>query len=270
MASNFHASIVSRPLVLLTDFGLQDGYTGIMKGVIAHIAPQARIIDLTHHIPPQNILAGRFCLLNAYRYFPPESVFIGVVDPGVGSHRRGIAVRFAEGFFVGPDNGLVSGILRESPCLEAVSLTNTDYWRVPQPSGTFHGRDIFAAVGAHLSLGLALAQLGDPLDSSELVDLPLSPFQIQPGGLEGSIQYIDHFGNLITNMPGNLLRGKSWTVHLSGQMIISGKTYSSVALGTAIALIGSHNYLEIAVNGGNAQEQFGVNWGDSLTLSFLS
>ena len=192
MAGNFHTSTVGRPLVLLTDFGLQDGYTGIMKGVIAQIAPQARIIDLTHHIPPQNILAGRFCLLNAYRYFPPASIFIGVVDPGVGSHRRGIAVRFAEGFFVGPDNGLVSGILRESPCLEAVSLTNADYWRVPQPSGTFHGRDIFAAVGAHLSLGLALEQLGDPLDRLELVDLSLPPLQIQPNSLEGSIQYIQN------------------------------------------------------------------------------
>jgi S-adenosylmethionine hydrolase len=257
-------------LVLLTDFGLQDGYGGIMKGIIIRIAPQATVIDLSHGIPPQNVLAGRFCLLNAYRYFPPETVFIGVVDPGVGSQRRGIAVKFAEGYFVGPDNGLISGILSESPPILAVSLTNSDYWRVPQPSGTFHGRDIFASVGAHLALGVALELLGEPLALKEIVNLSLPPLQVTDLTLTGCIQYIDHFGNLITNIPAALLREKRWAVGLSGYTIPQGQTYSAVPAGKAIALIGSHDWLEIAVNGGNAQDRFGINWGDCCILSFLS
>lgn len=260
---------VGKPLVLTTDFGWRDGYVGIMKGVIAQINSQLRVIDLTHDIPPQNIAAARFCLMNAYPYFPPETVHVAVVDPGVGSQRRAITVQFAEGYFVGPDNGLISGILNFSPAIQAVELTNNSYWRVPHPSKTFHGRDIFAPVAAHLASGVPLEDLGDPIAVESLVSLPLPAIAQTPKSITGCIQYIDIFGNLITNIPQSLCLEYSATIQfikIGNQHIPLGKTYSDVALGNAIALIGSHGWLEIAVNSGNAQKALTVSVGDLVQL----
>ena len=139
----------TKAIAVLTDFGLEDGYVGIMKGVMTTINPNIPIIDLTHQIPPQQIWAARFCLMNAYPYFPKDTVFLAVVDPGVGSQRRSVAIKCSQGYLVGPDNGLFSGILAQDLAVKAVSLTNTDYWRVPNVSLTFHGRDIFAPVAAY-------------------------------------------------------------------------------------------------------------------------
>jgi len=137
-----------RLITLLSDFGLKDVYVGVMKGVIAQINPGLTVVDLTHQIPPQNIAAARFNLMNAYLYFPVGTVHVAVVDPGVGSHRRGIALQIDAGFLVGPDNGLFSGVVHQTGVIAAVELTNAQYWWTPTPSTTFHGRDIFAAVGA--------------------------------------------------------------------------------------------------------------------------
>jgi S-adenosylmethionine hydrolase len=145
-------------ITLLTDFGESDVYVGVMKGVIAQINPGLTVVDLTHQIPPQNIAAARFSLMNAFPYFPKETVHIAVVDPGVGSERRGIALQLDAGFLVGPDNGLFTGVLNQNPVIVAVELTNPQYWRTPTPSNTFHGRDIFAAAGAHLASGIAIEQ----------------------------------------------------------------------------------------------------------------
>jgi S-adenosylmethionine hydrolase len=147
-------------ITLLSDFGLSDVYVGVMKGVIAQINPALTVVDLTHQIPPQNIAAGRFSLMNAYPYFPGGTVHIAVVDPGVGSRRRGVAIQLDAGFLVGPDNGLFSGVLSENPVVAAVELTNPQYWRTLSPSTTFHGRDIFAAVGAHLASGISDRTVG--------------------------------------------------------------------------------------------------------------
>jgi S-adenosylmethionine hydrolase len=256
----------NRIITLLTDFGLQDVYVGVMKGVIAQINPQVQVIDLTHQIPPQNIAAGRFCLMNAYPYFPAETVHIAVVDPGVGSQRRGVAIDYSGGYLVGPDNGLLSGILSLSPAIAAVELTNPEFWYSPKPSSTFHGRDIFATVGAHLASGISLEQLGTPIAPDSLVQLPIPAYQLISQKIIGTIQYIDRFGNLVTNIPAVTVEGKNWFVKVGDLSIARGKTYSDCKKGEAIALIGSHGWIEIAVNNGNAQSYLQLHWGDRISI----
>ncbi len=248
-------------LTLLTDFGLNDVYVGVMKGVIAQINPTLTVVDLTHQIPPQNIAAGRFCLMSAYRYFPDETVHVAVVDPGVGGNRRAIALQFPSGFLVGPDNGLFGGILSQCPPIAAVELSNPDYWRVPTPSATFHGRDIFAPVGAHLSRGVSLQQLGREIDLASLVELPIPECQRIDRGVTGCIQYCDRFGNLVTNIPGSLVQGKFWSLEIAGETILGCQTYSDSPVGSLIALVDSNGWVEIAVNGGNAQMRLQVDLG---------
>lgn len=253
-------------ITLLTDFGLSDVYVGVMKGIIAQINPHLTVVDLTHQIPPQNLAAARFNLMNAYPYFPRGTVHIAVVDPGVGSHRRGIALQLDEGFLVGPDNGLFSGVLNQRQVLEAVELSNPEYWRTPTPSTTFHGRDIFASVGAHLASGVAIAQLGKSIDPNTLVQLPLPEPTFSISGIRGCIQYIDHFGNLVTNIPGTEVQGKIWSVAIGDRIITSSQTYSARPLGEVVALIGSHGWVEIAVHGGNAQQVLHMDWASPLEV----
>ncbi|XWK88043.1 MAG: SAM-dependent chlorinase/fluorinase [Phormidium sp.] len=255
-----------RIVTLLTDFGLSDVYVGVMKGVIADINPNLKVIDLTHEIGPQNLAAGRFCLMNAVPYFPKDTVHIAVVDPGVGSNRRAVAVEFSSGFLVGPDNGLFSGILSQNPAISAVELTNYRYWRTASPSTTFHGRDIFAAVGAHLASGVSLAELGNVINPESLVKLTMAECRKKEGIVEGCIQYIDRFGNLITNIPGNLVIDKTWTVKIAEVNIPGNTTYNDVPIGTLIALVGSHGWVEIAVNNGNAQSKLQLNYGDEIKV----
>ncbi|MGC1247259.1 MAG: SAM-dependent chlorinase/fluorinase, partial [Spirulinaceae cyanobacterium] len=202
--------------------------------------------------------------LNAYAYFPPGTVHVAVIDPGVGSQRRGIAVEIAEGFLVGPDNGLFSGILAQSSGIAAVELTNSLYWRSPFPSHTFHGRDIFAPVGAHLAGGIALKDLGKEVEVNTLVQLPLSAYKVKPERIIASIQYIDHFGNLITNIPAREVEGKSWFIVIGNQKIPATQTYSDKALGEVVSLVGSHGWIEVAVNGGSAKKVLELNWGDQV------
>jgi S-adenosyl-L-methionine hydrolase (adenosine-forming) len=257
-----------RIIALLSDFGLQDIYVGVMKGAIATIAPQLKVIDVTHQIPPQNLAAGRFCLMEAFPYFPSETVFVAVVDPGVGTQRRGIAVQFEKGYLVGPDNGLFSGVLSLSPPLAAVELTNSHYWLSDYPSYTFHGRDIFAPVGAHLASGVPFEKLGTPIDPASLVELPLAFFKMTETSIIGAIQHIDVFGNLITNIPATAVEDKRWSVAIANLIVSSGRTYSEANTGETIALIGSHGWVEIAVNGGNATSQLQVEWGDLVEIVY--
>ena len=258
----------NRIVTLLTDFGRQDVYVGVMKGAIATINPNLKIIDLTHEIPPQNIAAARFSLLNAYPYFPADTVHVAVVDPGVGSQRRGVAIALEDGFLVCPDNGLCSGILEMKSAIAAVELTNSQYWRVSDPSYTFHGRDIFAPVGAHLASGVALEALGDKINPDSLIKLSLPPLQTNELHIIGCIQYIDRFGNLITNIPGKLVNHKSWQAIVNDRAISSGITYSDVEVGEAIAIVGSHGWVEIAVNGGNAQEKLQLKLENKIKIKY--
>ncbi|MDF5725940.1 MAG: SAM-dependent chlorinase/fluorinase [Rhizonema sp. PD37] len=256
----------TRVLTLLSDFGDRDTYVGVMKGVISQINPLVTVLDLTHQIPPQNKAAARFCLMNAYPYFPSGTVHVAVVDPGVGSVRRAIAVECADGFLVGPDNGIFSGVLSQSQLIAAVELTNQEYWRTPQPSITFHGRDIFAPVGAHLASGVPLKQLGKLIDPATLVQLEMAESSLTETGAVGCIQYIDHFGNLVTNIPKSYVQGKTWHLEAAGLTLPGCETYSDVKVGEAIALVGSHGWVEIAINSGNAQLQLLLQLGDAVKV----
>lgn len=257
-----------QPLItLLTDFGWQDNYVGVMKGVIVGINPKLSIIDLNHGIPRQDVAAARFSLMSAYPYFPSNTIYIAVVDPGVGSQRQGVAIQIEGGYLVGPDNGIFSGILSLTPAIAAVSLTNPQYWQVPEPSMTFHGRDIFAPVGAHLASGVALTALGETINPDSLITLALTDCTPTESGLVGYVQYIDVFGNVVTNIPHQQLPKSPWGVKIHHRLIASGKTYSEVEQGQAIALMGSHGWVEIAVNGGNAKEQLNLAWGDRIEIS---
>ncbi|OUL35076.1 hypothetical protein BV372_12010 [Nostoc sp. T09] len=253
-------------LTLLSDFGDRDVYVGVMKGVIAQINPKLTVVDLTHQIPPQSIAAARFCLMNAYPYFSMGTVHVAVVDPGVGSRRRAIAVEFVQGFLVGPDNGIFSGVLSQKSAIAAVELTNFNYWRTPQPSTTFHGRDIFAPVGANLASGVPIQELGQEIDPATLVQLNIGECKETSTGVMGCIQYIDHFGNLVSNIPGSYVQGKTWCVQVRGLTIPGCATYSDVQVGEAIALVGSHGWVEIAINSGNAHSRLQINLQDSLEV----
>ncbi len=186
------------PIVtLLTDFGLEDEYVGVMKGVILSIAPQVRLVDLTHSVPPQDVRRAALILMNAAPYFPPDTVHLAVVDPGVGTERRPIAVRTGRGTFVGPDNGLFSFVLAEMETWTAVELREPAY-RLPLVSTTFHGRDIFAPAAAHLASGVPVEALGPVVNN--LATLPLPRLEIGESSLEGEILYADRFGNLVTSI----------------------------------------------------------------------
>ena len=259
-------------LTLLSDFGLSDGYVGTMKGTIAQINPTLTVIDLTHQIPPQNIAAGRFCLMSAYPYFPRATVHIAVVDPGVGSSRRAIAVELATGFLVGPDNGLLSGVLSQHPAIAAVELNNPQYWRVVNPCTTFHGRDIFAPVGAQLASGVPLAALGTAISLQSLVSLTLPNWterlnrETSQRVIQGAIQAIDHFGNLITNIPQETIQANTWSSVIQGIQIPGHNTYADVPKGSLLALIGSHGWVEIAKNQGNAQKHLQVEYAEKVEV----
>jgi S-adenosyl-L-methionine hydrolase (adenosine-forming) len=241
-------------ITLLTDFGTQDIYVGVMKGTIARIAPQAQIIDLTHAIPPQDIATARFQWMSAYPYFPPGTIHLAVVDPGVGSSRHPIALQMPSGYLIAPDNGLISGILPIEPPIAAVKLTNPQYWRTPNPSNTFHGRDIFAPIAAHLANGVSLLELGEAIDPAALVQLPMPlPQQLPDGTWQGVIQAIDHFGNLITNLRGDLVMGKTWSLQMGDRTFPGCQTYADHQTGEAIALINSENWIEVAIVNGNAK-----------------
>ncbi|NBD35651.1 MAG: hypothetical protein GVY30_06595, partial [Chloroflexi bacterium] len=182
---------------LTTDFGIQDAYVGIMKGVMARIAPSAPLVDITHTVPPQDVRAAAYLLWTALPYFPEESVHLVVVDPGVGTQRRAIAARTAWGTLVGPDNGVFSYLWAATAPQQVVALQNTAYQR-PQVSQTFHGRDIFAPAAAHLARGVPLAELGPAV--SDLVRLPAPRLTVSGTRLEGEVLHIDHFGNVITSV----------------------------------------------------------------------
>ena len=184
-------------ITLTTDFGTSDWFVGTMKGVIAGIAPKATIIDLTHDLPPGDIRGGAFALAASYRFFPKGTVHVAVVDPGVGSRRKAIAVQTAKGFFVGPDNGVLSWALVKEKAKAVHALENEAYFLKPV-SQTFHGRDVFAPVAAHLSRGVPIKKLGPALKDFVRLDWP-EPRR-QRGGIEGEVVYIDRFGNAITNL----------------------------------------------------------------------
>ena len=275
-----HSRMDAPLLVFTTDFGTADPYAGIMRGVVLGINPRARLIDLTHQISPQNIAQASFVLGNSYRYFPPEAIHVVVVDPGVGTGRRPVLVSTPHGRFVGPDNGVLSqvlsGLMDDAPGapgtaslpaeVTAVHLTNSAFWRLPV-SHTFHGRDIFAPVAAHLSLGVLPNEMGESIDS--LAWLPMPKPTVVASGIEGEIVYEDWYGNLVSNIPQDLLAGPSFTrVHIK-QRRVDGlcRTFGDAPPGQElIALIDSHGFLEVAVPNGSAAGLLGVKAGERIVV----
>jgi len=254
-------------LTLTTDFGLQDYYVSAMKGVIMQTAPNARLVDISHQIPAQDIMAGSWVLKNSAMLFPAGTVHLVVVDPGVGTMRKPVALRVKDQLFVGPDNGIFS-LLTEQYDFEAVELTNKKYWRA-DVSNTFHGRDVFAPVAAHLLNGAELTDLGPPLDDLETYRwaVPIA----DDDGIEGWVIHIDAFGNLITNISGSLIDDMIGSKDLKlyvGNTILDNitNTFGSVPDGEAVAYIGSAGMLEIAVNKGDAQKMLGIKKGAQISL----
>ncbi|WP_330203831.1 SAM-dependent chlorinase/fluorinase [Cyanobacterium sp. Dongsha4] len=197
-------------ITLLTDFGLQDIYVGVMKGIIKTINPDIDIIDLTHDIPPQNISAASFALANSVDFFPDDTIHLAIVDPTVGSDRKIVAIAFEKGYIICPNNGIITGVLNRYQPQQIYELTNSNYWLNQSPSNTFHGRDIFAPMTAYLSKGIGLKTLGHNLNKEDLVILDDIYPIIKEKEIIGSIQYIDTYGNLITNITAKMLENKYW------------------------------------------------------------
>jgi S-adenosylmethionine hydrolase len=257
-------------ITLTTDFGLRDGFVGTLKGVILGISPDARIVDISHSIAPQNILEGAYALARAFPFFPTGTVHVAVVDPGVGTRRRPIAARLGDQFFVGPDNGLFTPILEQieqqqlpSKCIH---LTNPDYW-LPEVSSTFHGRDIFAPVAGYLSNGVALEKMGIPINNPVRITM-LKPQRTDTGWI-AHIKVVDVFGNLTTDLPASeVTNHEGTTFSLCGRSshgLVD--SYGHKQPGDLVALIDSENYIELAIVNGSAAQTLGARVGDTVEVS---
>jgi S-adenosyl-L-methionine hydrolase (adenosine-forming) len=257
-------------ITLLTDFGLKDHFIGVMKGVIAKISPQTRVIDISHQIRPQNVTQAARMLLEAAAYFPPGTVHVAVVDPGVGTSRRALAARVGQYFYVAPDNGLLWPVLESAKKKgEQIILADLDqpkYW-LPDPSASFHGRDIFSPVGAHLANGIPLKILGSPINDP--VQLDLHEPEAIPKGWQGEVVMVDVFGNLSTNIPASAFpEGKKVSKVEIGQTTILGLTraFGDVEPGSLIATIDSTGSLAISVVNGNAAQRLDVDIGTPIRV----
>jgi len=205
-------------IALLTDFGTADTFAGTMKAVIATISPHMPIIDLTHDIPPQDILSGAWSLSVAYPYLPLDAIIVAVVDPGVGTSRQPIAIRQGERIVIAPDNGILTYILEQYTTDKAVVLDNPYWWRQGKTSATFHGRDIFAPVAAWLARGVSLSEVGTTIDTAKLVRLPLSKPAIIGNQITANVIHIDHYGNIITNIHDELAGKLLTQEHITGKI----------------------------------------------------
>jgi S-adenosylmethionine hydrolase len=258
---------MSRPIIALTtDFGQADTYVGTMKGVILGICPQAALVDVTHEVRPQALHQASFLLHNATPYFPPGTIHMVVIDPGVGSERRPIVVKTQRAIYVAPDNGVLTMALARDPARTAIHLTEARYW-LPQPSATFHGRDLFAPAAAYLACGIKPCEMGKEIPLDSLISLPpLQPRILADGEWRGEILHVDHFGNLVTNIQ-RMEEPTSLHVEVTGTKIAGvSETFSDRPPGEMVAYIGSSGYLEIAVRNGNAAEQLSMDVGSSVTI----
>jgi hypothetical protein len=250
------------PLIaLLTDFGLDDPFVGVMKGVIATICRPARVIDLCHAVSAQNVREAAFHLDRALPFFPEGTIFVCVVDPGVGTARRPIAVEAGPFRFVAPDNGLLTPVFERYPDLRCHLISNTAC-HLPSPSATFHGRDIFSPAAAHLAGGLPIDQLGPAIEPSTCIRIPLfinHPIE-EIDGWQGEIITIDRFGNLVTSFDASMVDEPAiWHIRtgpIDNLPILT--TYGDAEEGKLLAYIGSSGMIEVAVRNGNAQEALGV------------
>lgn len=256
-------------ITLLTDFGDKDGFIGMMKGVILTMAPEVLIVDITHQVEPQNVRQGAFLLAQAAPYFPDGTIHVAAVDPGVGTSRRPMALRLGKQTFVGPDNGLFTLVLHHAEQsnlpIEAVVLDRPDFW-LKDVSRSFHGRDIFSPVAAHIAKGWRLSDVGSPLTDPVRLAIP-SPSRTAEGW-RGEIITIDHFGNLITNLDPQHLDTKESVTLMVGDTAISGlsQTFGDRAPGELVSMIDSSGQLSVAVVNGSAAARLQAKIGDPVLL----
>lgn len=248
-------------ITFLTDFGTRDGFAASMKGVALSIAPDAVVVDATHDIAPGDIEAGAWVLSQYWRLFAPGTVHVAVVDPGVGGERKAIALEADSRCVVAPDNGLVTGVVREAEAWRCVELTEAQYTR-STVSPTFHGRDVFAPVAGHLAAGVTLDSLGPAVTAPRELRLP-APVR-EPVTVRGRIAHIDRFGNLISDIPADWI-DEDWHFQV-GRAKLAGlrKTYSDVAAGDLLAVVGSMGTVEIAARDRSAAKELGVARGDPI------
>jgi S-adenosylmethionine hydrolase len=252
-----------KTISLLTDFGLTDAYVGVMKGaILTHVDRPVQLVDLSHGVAPGDISGAAYLLASSWRYFPPGTIHVAVVDPGVGSKRR-ILIAEADGaVFIAPDNGLLTRVLGEAEKRRVYSIENRVFYLSPM-SRTFHGRDVFAPLAAAMVRGIKLEDLGNVIE--DWVTLPLQLAEHGEGGaVSGQVIYIDRYGNMVTNIAGNELP-LSPVVHVKDKKLrgVSG-SYGAVAEGEALAIVGSTHRLEISVRGGSAAAVFGMKVGDAV------
>ena len=251
-------------ITLLTDFGLKDTYTAQMKGIILSISPKTKIVDITHQIPPQDILQAAYLLSTATKHFPKETIHIVVIDPGVGGARKAIVIQTKRSLLVGPDNGVLTLAAEEEGITTIVQITNKKYM-LNKISKTFHGRDIFAPAAAFLSKGIPLSDLGPELNSQNITYLPIEKAKIIEEKIVGQIIHIDRFGNAVTNIPkeitekfgityGDKIRIKINEKLKEGEKIKFVSTFSQAKKGEIIALINSDDKLELSINQGSAEK----------------
>ena len=261
---------MSRPVVaLLTDFGTKDHYVGTMKGVVLGVCPDAALVDIGHEIPPHDVLAGALELAASFRYFPSGTVFLVVVDPGVGSSRHAIAAEAGDYRFVAPDNGVLTAVFRELRPKRVVELTERKYARATV-SKTFEGRDRFAPAAGWLAKGVNLSSLGRTISNAYLIDLPT--VTVDATGVTGEVLRVDRFGNLITNIDratfDRLMREGGVSVRVADHDIPRViNTYAEAPEGTVCALFGSTDHLEVAVNGGSAAEKLRLGRGARVSVT---
>lgn len=259
-------------ITLITDFGLTDAYVGVMKGVVASISLDARVIDLSHDIAPQDVRGAAFLLAGAFEYFPAGTIHVAVVDPTVGTARAALCVRSGGHYFIGPDNGVLSIACYRAGRPRIYHLENEEYF-LNQKSRTFHGRDVFAPVAAHLAAGAPIEALGPSARSMKRIRIPRPAARAGPA-LSGRIVYIDRFGNLITNVGAEDVRRIFPRTKHENLIVTCGaaeirgidETYGDAPVGTALALFGSFNLMEISVRDGDAASRLGVGRGERISI----
>jgi S-adenosyl-L-methionine hydrolase (adenosine-forming) len=258
--------VTSRIVTLLTDFGVTDPFVGVMKGVLLAHCGNARLVDLTHVIPPQRVADAAFWLAQAYPWFPAGSVHLAVVDPGVGGGRAALALRAGEHYFVGPDNGIFEGVLARLASWQCRSI-DLGALGLPQPSRTFHGRDVFAPVAGMLAAGLAFERVGPEVQPLRTALLPLvTP---EDAGALGEVVVIDHFGNLITNLElGGRAAGRRVVVEVAGRALPLVATYSELSPGACGAVVGSFGQIELVERDGSAARTLNAQRGTPVRVSW--
>ena len=260
------------PIVtLISDFGLQDEYAGVMKGVILTHAPEARIVDISHLIPPQSIRTATYLLIRSYRFFPAHTVHMVVVDPGVGSDRAILAMTADSHYFVGPDNGVFTPLFDHAtnPAIYRATISHRLQRNI---SSTFHGRDILAPIAGQLAMGREISELGSKISAEQCLRLEEAPCIRQGCTLQGEVIHIDAFGNLCTNIRrqdvSDFAIRHDITIEMKNGLVVPLKTtYADGIKGTILALYDSHDHLEIAMNQGHAAQHLSLAIGDKIVLS---